>query len=62
MWFHRVKIYVEAEGVVEVNAGFAPRLSVTGILGRNGFFSNFIVNFDHSTTPPSLEISRINRS
>lgn len=62
MWFHRVKIYVEAEGIIEVNAGFAPKLSVTGILGRNGFFNNFQVSFDHSTTPPELEIHRIHRA
>jgi hypothetical protein len=59
IYFHKVKIYVESDWVIEVMAGFVKKLSVTGILGRNGFFENFYVTLDHSKRPPELEIARI---
>lgn len=59
IYFHRVKIHVEADWIIDVMAGFCKKLSVTGILGRNGFFENFYVRFDHSAKPPELEITRI---
>lgn len=61
IYFHRVKIYVESDWVIEVTAGFVKKLSVNGILGRNGFFDNFRVRFDHSELPPAVEIEKIQR-
>jgi hypothetical protein len=61
VYFHKVKIYVEADWIIEVMAGFCKKLAVTGILGRNGFFDSFHVQFDHSTKPPEFEITRIER-
>lgn len=58
MYIHKIKIFVESNWVIEVNAGFVEKLAVTGILGRNGFFSNFKTTFDHSTNPATLEIER----
>lgn len=29
------------------------------ILGRNGFFDNFLVNFDHSLDPPRFDLNNI---
>jgi hypothetical protein len=52
---------VELEWVIEVNAGFCKGLALTGILGRNGFFDNFQISFDHSLTPPVVEIARIQK-
>lgn len=60
-YFHKVQIYVESDWIINVMAGFVKKLSVTGILGRNGFFDNFQVRFDQSATPPLLEITRIER-
>jgi len=57
--FHKVKIYVESDWIIEVMVGFCKKLSVAGILGRNGFFDNFHVHFDHSSSPPVLEVSKI---
>ena len=61
VFYHRVQLYVESDWVIDVTAGFIKRLSVAGILGRNGFFDNFRVLFDQSTTPPALDIERINQ-
>src|ERR1700693_5402938 len=61
VYFHRVKIYVESDWIVDVMAGFCKKLAVTGILGRNGFFENFYVKFDHSLKPPELEINKIEK-
>lgn len=59
VYFHRVKIIVEANWSIEVYAGFMRNLRVAAILGRNGFFDNFFVRFDHSCTPPELEVEKI---
>ena len=59
IYFHKVKLYVELDWVVEVMAGFVKKLAVTGILGRNGFFDSFTVLFDHSKHPPEMEVQKI---
>lgn len=61
MYFHKVKILVFAE-FFETMAGFSRDLAVTGLLGRRGFFENFIVNIDASSSPPSCEIEKIHRA
>lgn len=61
VYFHKVKLYIEADWIIEVMAGFCKKLSVTAILGRNGFFDNFYVRFDHSSKPSELEITKIEK-
>lgn len=61
IYFHKVKLIIEPEWVVEVHAGFCRHLNATGILGRIGFFDNFKVTFDHSQHPPAFEIEKIAR-
>ncbi len=61
-YFHKVKIYVEADWVIECMAGFCSDLRVTGILGRSGFFTSFQTTFDHSGMTPAVEIERIQRA
>jgi hypothetical protein len=61
-YFHKVKIYIEADWVIECMAGFCQKLGVTGILGRSGFFDSFRVSFDHSGIDPALEIERVLRA
>jgi hypothetical protein len=48
--------------MIQIKAGFSPRLSVAGLLGRRGFFENFIIKFDPSATPPGFEILRLGRA
>ncbi len=60
-YFHRLKLFVETDWVIEVNAGFVKGLSVGGILGRTGFFDQFRVCFDQSRLPPFLELTRIEK-
>jgi hypothetical protein len=59
VYFHKVQLYVEADWIINVMAGFCKKLAVAAILGRNGFFDNFNVRFDHSSNPPVLEVNRI---
>jgi hypothetical protein len=61
MYFHKVKIIVFGE-FFETMAGFSRDLSVTGLLGRRGFFENFMVKIDASSSPPSCEIEKIHRA
>lgn len=60
-YFHKVKIYVESDWVIDVFAGFVKKFNFAGLLGRNGFFDNFQVRFDHSGKEPEFEITRIQR-
>jgi len=59
VFFHKEQIWVEESWLTEVEAGFVKKLRFTGILGRNGFFDNFLVRFDHTHNPPEFEIERI---
>jgi hypothetical protein len=61
VFYHKVKLYVESDWIIDVTAGFIKKLSVAGILGRNGFFDNFKVKFDQSMTPPIVEIEKIEK-
>jgi len=59
VFYHKIKLYIESDWIIDVTAGFIKKLSVAAILGRNGFFDNFKVQFDQSNTPPFMEIERI---
>ena len=59
LYFHRVSLTIENNWVIEVLGGFSKKLSVAAILGRTGFFDKFRVCFDHSTSPPEFEITKI---
>lgn len=61
IYFHKIKIQIEANWNISVMAGFTRKLSADGILGRSGFFDNFLLRFDHSKDPPQLEIDKIER-
>jgi hypothetical protein len=61
LYFHKVRIFVFGDSF-ETMAGFCPELAVTGLLGRRGFFDNFVVKFDASTAPPYCEIEKIHRA
>ena len=58
IYYHNVRLSVVGE-LIEITAGFSYELSFQALLGRNGFFDNFIVTFDHTTHPPSFETHRI---
>lgn len=59
VFYHDVRILFGIDQVIGVRAGFSPELSVTGILGRHGFFDCYRVQFDHSVHPPHLELNKI---
>lgn len=58
-YFHAITLYVEDNWSVNITAGFLENCSVVALLGRRGFFDNFIVRFDHSADPPSFQIEKI---
>jgi hypothetical protein len=61
IYYHRVKVLVGSQQLTTM-AGFSDKLSVAGLLGRRGFFDDFIVRIDSSTTPPSFDLDKINRA
>jgi len=61
IYFHKIKILVGSQQLTTM-AGFSEQMSVAGLLGRRGFFEDFIVRIDSSTSPPSFELDKINRA
>jgi hypothetical protein len=61
MYFHKVKILVGTQQVTTM-AGFSDEMSVAGLLGRRGFFEDFVVKIDSSANPPYFELDKINRA
>lgn len=61
VYFHDVALHIGTE-IIRLRAGFCDTLAAAGILGRMGFFNNFIINFDPSSTPPGLDLTRILRA
>jgi hypothetical protein len=61
IFFHKVKLYIEADWKIDVTAGFVRKLNATGILGRFGFFDHFKITFDHSSHPPVFDLEKLER-
>ncbi len=61
VYYHDIGLYVGADRI-RVRAGFSDAVSVGGILGRRGFFENFIITFDPSLVPAGFEIQRLGRA
>ncbi len=61
MYFHKTKILIGSVQV-ETMVGFCDSLSVGGLLGRRGFFDNFIFKLDGTGQLPHFELEKINRS
>jgi len=61
LWFHKIKVLIGGYQLTTM-AGFSYDLSVTGLLGRRGFFDDFVVTIDSSPTPPIFDLEKINRA
>jgi hypothetical protein len=48
--------------MLRIRAGFVDNLPVAGLLGRRGFFENFIITFDPSAEPPGFDLERLGRA
>jgi hypothetical protein len=59
--YHDIHLWVGADRI-KIRAGFSEKISVAAILGRRGFFENFIITFDPSSSPPGFEIQRLGRA
>jgi len=61
VYYHAVKLVVPGN-MISITGGFSENLSVAAILGRHGFFENYVVIFDPSSNPPGLLIERVHRA
>ncbi len=61
VYFHKISIQIGADQF-ETMAGFSWSLAVGALLGRRGFFENFLIRFDCSLFPPQLDVRRLHRT
>ena len=60
-YFHKISLSIEDTWTIDVTAGFLDDFNVGALLGRRGFFDTFSARFDHSTSPPTIEVEKIIR-
>jgi hypothetical protein len=58
-WIHPVRLYVPG-GPIDIHAAFKEGLPLGGLLGMNGFFDHFLVNFSYPLL--TCEIVRIGQA
>jgi len=61
VFYHRLRMDVAGESM-SIVAGFSRDALQPCLLGRDGFFDQFVVTFNPGTSPPGLEIDRIQRA
>jgi len=61
IYFHPIVIQIAGQQFGTM-AGFSWEMAVAGILGRRGFFENFVTKIDYSTNPPTFDIDKIHRA
>lgn len=61
IYYHPIKILVDLFQI-QTMVGFSESLSVAGLLGRRGFFDNFVFTLDGTTDPPVFELVKLNRA
>ena len=61
VFHHRLKMQVAGESL-SIVAGFSRDALQPCLLGRDGFFDHFRVTFNPATSPPGLEIDRVQRA
>jgi hypothetical protein len=57
---HEVRLVIGSDNF-KIQAFFSTELSVSALLGRNGFFDKYIVTFDPSGDSPSFSLSRLRK-
>jgi hypothetical protein len=60
-YFHEMQLKLVAD-TIPIIGGFIEDLPVAAILGRNGFFDNFVITFDPCSAPPGLALERVHRA
>lgn len=61
IYFHKISLFVEDHWTFAIRAGFVKKLGAHGILGRDGFFDHFRVQFDQSSKPPFVQLEKIEK-
>ena len=54
--------YISGADSFKVTGYFSDRLPIPALLGRNGFFDNYIVTFDPTEINPGFELTRVHRT
>lgn len=62
VYYHPIKLKVNGQMISIARAGFSNDLGVLAILGREGFFDNYVVTFDPCNNPPGLIMERFHRT
>jgi len=57
---HELRLVIGSDNF-KIQAFFSTELSVSALLGRNGFFDKYIVTFDPSGDTPSFSMTRIRK-
>lgn len=60
LYIHKISLYVAAQ-IITIVGGFSYDIPLAGVLGRRGFFDNFKIVFDASTSPLTFDIERIHK-
>jgi hypothetical protein len=61
LYAHDVRLHIGADSF-KITGYFSDRLPISALLGRNGFFNNYIVTFDPTETNPGFELTRVHRT
>ena len=61
VYYHPINLKFSDQLISIPRAGLSYDLSVGAILGRQGFFDNYIITFDPCNNPPGLILERFHR-
>lgn len=61
IYLHKISLYAAGQ-IISIHGGFSYEIPIAGVLGRRGFFENFKVTFDASTSPLTFDLERIYRT
>jgi len=59
IYAHEVQLIIGSDKI-SITAFFSDDLPIAGLLGRNGFFENYIVTFNPTGNEPGFKLERIN--
>jgi hypothetical protein len=61
LYAHDIRLHIGADNF-KITGYFSDQLPLPCLLGRSGFFENYIVTFDPTETNPGFELTRVHRA
>ncbi|HEX3587492.1 MAG TPA: retropepsin-like aspartic protease [Candidatus Angelobacter sp.] len=61
LYAHDIRLHIGADNF-KITGYFSDQLPLPCLLGRSGFFENYIVTFDPTETNPGFELTRVLRA